>query len=134
MAEGNSTPPLAAVAYYRMCTTAQEASIPEQREWAGPAAGRAGYELVREFADQAVPGSAVERRAELQALVEFVEQRYRQKRPVRALFVWDTDRFSRPRIGRPQDQAGPARMPPPANCHRPSASRPGGSRPGPRGG
>jgi DNA invertase Pin-like site-specific DNA recombinase len=91
----NGAAPEAAVGYYRMSTTAQEASIPQQRDWARPASQQAGYELVREFADEGVPGSEVERRADLQALIEFFESRHRQKRPVRGLFVWDMDRLSR---------------------------------------
>jgi DNA invertase Pin-like site-specific DNA recombinase len=91
----NGAAPQAAVAYYRMSTTAQEASVPQQREWARPAVKKAGYELVKEFADEGIPGSEVERRADLQALIEFFESRHRQKRPVRALFVWDMDRLSR---------------------------------------
>jgi DNA invertase Pin-like site-specific DNA recombinase len=78
-----------------MSTTAQEASVPQQREWARPAARKEGYELAAEFADEGIPGSEVERRADLQALIEFFEKRHRQKRPVRGLFVWDMDRLSR---------------------------------------
>jgi site-specific DNA recombinase len=85
----------AAVCYYRMSTDAQEASVPQQREWARPAVAKAGFELAAEFTDEGIPGSEIERRADLQALIEFFETRRRQKRPARALFVWDTDRLSR---------------------------------------
>lgn len=84
-----------AVNYYRASTDHQEASIPEQRLWAREAVSKAGFELVSEFADEGIPGSEVERREQLQALIEFFEKRHKQKRPVRHLFVWDTDRFSR---------------------------------------
>jgi site-specific DNA recombinase len=87
--------PQAAVAYYRMSTTSQEASVPQQREWARPAVAKSGYELAAEFVDEGIPGSEVERRLDLQALIEFFEKRHRQKRPVRGLFVWDMDRLSR---------------------------------------
>jgi hypothetical protein len=95
MSENNSSEPRAAVAYFRMSTAAQEASVLQQREWARPAACKEGYELVAEFADEGIPGSEVERRANLQALIEFFEKRHRQKRPIRGLFVWDMDRLSR---------------------------------------
>jgi DNA invertase Pin-like site-specific DNA recombinase len=78
-----------------MSTSGQEASIPQQRDWAHSAVPKAGFELAGEFADEGIPGSEVERREQLQALLEFFEKRHEQKRPVRRLFVWDTDRFSR---------------------------------------
>jgi DNA invertase Pin-like site-specific DNA recombinase len=95
MSERHSTDPLAAVSYYRASTDHQEASVPQQREWARSASPRAGEELVREFSDEGIPGSEVESRPGLQGLIAFCEQRHKQRRPVRVLRVWDVDRLSR---------------------------------------
>jgi site-specific DNA recombinase len=78
-----------------MSTEQQEASIPEQREWARRATPKAGVALVREFEDPGIPGSEIEDRPGLMALVEFVEAEAARKRPIRVIVVWDLDRLSR---------------------------------------
>jgi site-specific DNA recombinase len=90
-----SNGPARAVAYYRMSTGRQEASIPEQQGWARPAAKAAGVDLVREFEDEAVAGSETGRRGGLQALLTFCEQEAARGSPVQAVVCWDGDRFSR---------------------------------------
>ena len=87
--------PLRGVAYYRMSTDQQEASIPEQLQWAQRAAPKAGVELVREFEDPGIPGSEIEGRSDLMKLVAFVEAEHRRKRPLQVVVVWDGDRLSR---------------------------------------
>jgi DNA invertase Pin-like site-specific DNA recombinase len=44
-----------AVAYYRASTDRQEASIPQQREWAQRAARIGGIDAVAEFDDEGIP-------------------------------------------------------------------------------
>src|SRR5262249_21231756 len=83
--------PTRAVAYYRMSTGKQEASIPEQREWAGQACPKQGVEVLTEFTDDGISGSEIDRRPGLMALLRYVEERG----DVEALVVWDLDRFSR---------------------------------------
>jgi DNA invertase Pin-like site-specific DNA recombinase len=88
-------PALRAVAYYRMSDASQEASIPEQREWARRAAPKAGLELAREFEDHGIPGSEIEDRPGLMALLAHCEAERARKRPVGTVVVWDPDRLSR---------------------------------------
>jgi DNA invertase Pin-like site-specific DNA recombinase len=88
----NSIP---AVAYYRMSTAQQEASIPEQRDWAGRAAGAEGVALLAEFQDDGIAGSEISLRSGLAELLAFCESRAAEERPVAAVVVWDGDRLSR---------------------------------------
>jgi DNA invertase Pin-like site-specific DNA recombinase len=80
-----------AVAYYRMSSSKQEASIPEQREWAQDAAKARELTIVSEFQDEAIPGSEVEGREGLFDMIRYCEDRGN----VQAIVVWDQDRFSR---------------------------------------
>src|SRR5262249_12065271 len=80
-----------AVGYYRVSTTKQEASIDEQREWARRAAVSHGLDVLREFADEGIPGSETEKRSGLTDLMRFCEDRG----DISAVGVWDMDRFSR---------------------------------------
>jgi DNA invertase Pin-like site-specific DNA recombinase len=86
---------LRAVAYYRMSTAQQAASIPEQREWAHRAAAAKGFDLVAEFQDDGIPGSEIERRPGLMRLLAYCEAEARAGRPVDDVICWDADRFSR---------------------------------------
>jgi DNA invertase Pin-like site-specific DNA recombinase len=96
MSNRNSTGnPVPVIDYYRMSTGHQEASIPEQREWAEGARRREGLSLVRAFEDEAVPGSEIESRPGLMELLAFCEERASSGDPVEAIVCWDGDRFSR---------------------------------------
>src|SRR5262249_6859198 len=75
-----------AVAYYRMSTGLQEASIAEQQAWVRQAARREGLELLAEFQDEAIAGSEIENRPGLQALVNFCQRRPRGQ-PVEVLVL-----------------------------------------------
>jgi DNA invertase Pin-like site-specific DNA recombinase len=88
------TTPIRAVAYYRMSTTGQEASIPEQKEWAKKACRKEGLEVVRHFEDPGIPGSEIEHRPGLMAMLNFCERPFEGRR-IDALVVWDADRLSR---------------------------------------
>src|SRR5262245_20282830 len=84
-----------AVAYYRMSEDRQEASIPQQQQWAERACPKNGVELVRAFKDEGIAGDEIATRKGLQDLLAFCEQRHKTGRPVEAVVVWDSDRFSR---------------------------------------
>jgi site-specific DNA recombinase len=97
MPEHNSTngKPVRAVAYYRMSTTRQEASIGEQKEWAQKAVARERVEIVRAFEDAAVAGDEIARRPDFLAMLDFCVRCHREGDPVQAVVTWDADRFSR---------------------------------------
>jgi DNA invertase Pin-like site-specific DNA recombinase len=93
MSAGNST--LRGVAYYRMSTGKQEASIPEQREWAEPTCRREGVQIVKEFSDEAISGSELDRRPGFQTLLSYCEEQAEAGTPLQVVVNWDGDRFSR---------------------------------------
>ena len=72
MSERNST--IRAVGYYRMSTTKQEASIPEQKEWGASACAKHGIRLVAEFDDPGIPGSEIDSRPGLMKTLEYCER------------------------------------------------------------
>jgi DNA invertase Pin-like site-specific DNA recombinase len=84
-----------APAYYRMSELGQDTSIPEQKEWARRACPREGIEIVREFEDPGIPGSEIESRPGLQAILAYCEQQAAKGEPFEAIVCWDGDRFSR---------------------------------------
>jgi DNA invertase Pin-like site-specific DNA recombinase len=92
MSEKHSTnvTPVRAVAYYRMSTAKQEASIPEQREWACRAARTHGVELLAEFQDDGIAGDDIRRRTGLAPLLAWCAGH-----DAEAVVVWDADRLSR---------------------------------------
>jgi DNA invertase Pin-like site-specific DNA recombinase len=78
-----------------MSTDYQEASIPEQRQWARPAAVAHGLDLAREFDDPGIPGSEIEQRPGLMALVAYCQAEFARGRSVRYIIAWTADRLSR---------------------------------------
>jgi DNA invertase Pin-like site-specific DNA recombinase len=84
-----------AVAYYRMSSSQQEQSIPQQRAWAGPACKLEEIELVREFEDHGKSGGATRGRDDFQDMLAYCERCHKDGRPVQAVVCWDTARFSR---------------------------------------
>jgi site-specific DNA recombinase len=87
--------PLRALAYYRMSTDRQEASIPAQRDWARQTARREGLALLAEFDDPGVVGSEIDHRPGLQALLAHCDERFAADDPYDVLLCWDSDRLSR---------------------------------------
>jgi site-specific DNA recombinase len=90
----SSVPPIRGVAYYRMSTGQQEASIPEQSDWAQKAAKANAVEIVHQFQDAAIAGGEIEQRAGLMDMLAYCENPP-GGRPIEALVVWDPDRLSR---------------------------------------
>jgi DNA invertase Pin-like site-specific DNA recombinase len=79
-----------AVAYYRMSTDRQEASIPRQRESVEAYAATHGYAIIREYADEGVSGDATEKRT------GFLRMREDAARgDFSVILCWDKDRFGR---------------------------------------
>lgn len=81
-----------AVAYWRMSTSSQEKSIPQQRAEMLPRAKLAGVDIVREFEDQGISGGGMAARDAFRELVQFCQA---SRPPVEAVVVFDTARFSR---------------------------------------
>jgi DNA invertase Pin-like site-specific DNA recombinase len=80
-----------AVAYYRMSTAQQEASIPEQRAWGERTAKANAVQVVAQFQDDAIAGDVRERPG-LADLLAYCEANAGE---VQAVVVWDGDRLSR---------------------------------------
>jgi DNA invertase Pin-like site-specific DNA recombinase len=79
-----------AVAYYRMRTDRQEASIRRQRESVEAYASANGYQILREYSDEGISGDATEKRA------GFLKMRDDAGRgDFQVILCWDKDRFGR---------------------------------------
>ena len=79
-----------AVAYYRMSTDRQEASIPAQREAVQKYATENGYQITREYIDEGISGDATEKRKQFQRMIADAE-----RGGFEAILCWDMDRFGR---------------------------------------
>jgi DNA invertase Pin-like site-specific DNA recombinase len=79
-----------AVAYYRMSTDRQEASIPAQREAVEKYAAENGYQIIREYIDEGISGDATEKRIQFKRMIADAEQG-----KFEAILCWDMDRFGR---------------------------------------
>jgi DNA invertase Pin-like site-specific DNA recombinase len=80
-----------AVAYYRMSTDKQEASIPAQRTEVEAYAAKHGYHIIREYLDEGISGDATEKRSGFQQMRRDAQERG----DFRVILCWDQDRFGR---------------------------------------
>src|SRR4051794_16227815 len=80
-----------AVAYYRMSTDRQEASIPTQREAVEKLARQRGYVVVREYLDEGISGDDTERRLAFRRMIDDAGR----LADFDAVLCWDQDRFGR---------------------------------------
>lgn len=80
-----------AVAYYRMSSDKQEASIPEQREAVQRYAADHSYRIVREYLDEGISGDATSKR---EAFLRMHHDAC-NGRDFDAILCWDQDRFGR---------------------------------------
>ena len=64
-----------------MSEDTQEASIPEQRQWAERAAPQHRVQIVRAFVDEGIAGDEIARRQGLQDLMSFCEDEGKAGRP-----------------------------------------------------
>ncbi len=79
-----------AVAYLRRSTDRQEQSIGDQRKEVLRWAQQNGYEIVREYVDDAISGTSAEERPGFQQMIADAK-----RGDFKAVIVWNSDRFSR---------------------------------------
>jgi DNA invertase Pin-like site-specific DNA recombinase len=92
MSEGNS---IRAVAYWRMSSSQQEKSIPQQRAEMLPRCRPERGGIVREFKDEGISGGGMKRRDDLLDMVGFCQAQAQAGTPIHAVVCYDTSRFSR---------------------------------------
>lgn len=85
-----TTKAIPAVAYLRRSTDKQEQSLGDQRLEVSRYAEEQGYQIVREYVDDAISGTSAEERPGFQAMVADA-----QAGGFQAVIVWNSDRFSR---------------------------------------
>jgi DNA invertase Pin-like site-specific DNA recombinase len=78
-----------------MSTTKQEASIDQQKDWAGRAAAEHALDVAASFEDPGIPGDEIALRPGLQDMLAFCQAEYERGDPVEVLLTYDADRFSR---------------------------------------
>jgi site-specific DNA recombinase len=83
-----------AAAYARSSEDRQEASCPQQLEWAARKAADLSLNLAATFQDVGIPGDRLDRPG-LESLFAFLGQRQKARRPVTTLLLFDQDRLSR---------------------------------------
>lgn len=79
-----------AAAYLRRSTDRQEQSIPDQRNEITRWAAEHGYDIIREYINDAVSGTLADKRPGFQQMIADAE-----RGDFRAVIVWNSDRFSR---------------------------------------
>jgi DNA invertase Pin-like site-specific DNA recombinase len=88
-------PTIRAVGYWRMSSSPQEKSIPQQRAEMLPRCKLEGVELVREFRDEAKSGGGMKKRDDFLAMLRFCQEQHRAGTPIQAVVCYDSSRFSR---------------------------------------
>ncbi len=79
-----------AAAYLRHSTDRQEQGIPDQRHEVTRWAAEHGYDIIREYIDDAVSGTSAGKRPAFQQMIADAE-----RGDFKAVSVWNSDRFSR---------------------------------------
>lgn len=79
-----------AAAYLRRSTDRQEQSIPDQRNEVTRWAAEHGYDIIREYIDDAVSGTSADKRPGFQQMIADAG-----RGDFKAVIVWNSDRFSR---------------------------------------
>jgi DNA invertase Pin-like site-specific DNA recombinase len=86
-----NTSTVRAVAYYRMSSDKQEASIPAQRDAVQAYAAKNAFRIVREYRDEGISGDATEKRLGFQQMLKDASA----VGDFKAVLCWDQDRFGR---------------------------------------
>jgi site-specific DNA recombinase len=94
MSTDHSTDPIPAFFYGRV-STADQTSVPEQRDWARDLAPSEGCNLIGEFTDEGIPGAEIKYRQGLQDMLKAADNLFDLGNGPRVLFVWNLDRLSR---------------------------------------
>jgi DNA invertase Pin-like site-specific DNA recombinase len=84
-----------ALGYWRMSSSPQEKSIPQQRAEMLPRCKLEGVELVAECKDEAKSGGGMKKRDDFQAMLRYCQERQKQGKPIAAIVCYDASRFSR---------------------------------------
>jgi hypothetical protein len=87
--------PVPTVGYWRMSSSPQEKSIPQQKAEMLPKAQLHHLEIVQEFEDKGISGGGMKKRDAFLDMVRFCEGRQEAGKPVEAIVCYDTSRFSR---------------------------------------
>jgi DNA invertase Pin-like site-specific DNA recombinase len=83
------------VAYWRMSSSPQEKSIPQQRAEMLPKCKLEGVEIVREFKDEALSGGSMKERDGFNDALAFCQAEHEAGRRIDAVVCYNTARFSR---------------------------------------
>jgi DNA invertase Pin-like site-specific DNA recombinase len=83
------------VGYWRMSSSPQEKSIPQQRAEMLPRCQLERVTLVAEFKDEGKSGGGMRKRDDFLDMLAFCQQRYKAGKPIEAVVAWNTSRFSR---------------------------------------
>lgn len=83
------------LAYGRMSSDDQDGSIEQQRQWFADVQARDNLDVLKVFTDPGISGSDFDQRKEVQAMIAFAEQLFRQGKPAQRILTWKADRLSR---------------------------------------
>jgi DNA invertase Pin-like site-specific DNA recombinase len=86
---------ISAVAYWRMSSSPQERSIPQQRAEMLPKAKLTGVTVACEFEDDAKSGGTMKKRGAFLEMLRFCQERHAEGQPIAAIVCYDPSPFSR---------------------------------------
>jgi DNA invertase Pin-like site-specific DNA recombinase len=84
-----------AVGYWRMSSSPQEKSIPQQRAEMLPRCKLEGVELAAEFKDEGKSGGGMRKRDSFLEMLRYCQEQHKQGKPVGAIVCYGSSRFSR---------------------------------------
>jgi DNA invertase Pin-like site-specific DNA recombinase len=84
-----------AVGYWRISSSPQEKSIPQQKAEMLPRAKLAGLEVVREFQDEGISGGGMRQRDAFLDMLRYCQEQAKAGRPIAAIVCYNASRLSR---------------------------------------